>query len=369
MATEGKWVNDPDQLDQLIQKVYCRVPVILHTKEKEQVPAQIERLGPCKIAIKSNAQPGSARILAARLQDGLILLECIPEGTLPDGREVCHAKRLHRTLRKEPRTEIGQNRLIVTGVIPSRQIPEYMASGDLRRDNFLGVVERELKSSLGEAQIFLRKTVRLDFRMRAMQTGCRSILFSPETVSPDERFVPWQEYEQILSYDKLPKGIVSEISVGLFYKKNFIYGYIRAFSHNTFTLTEFDQVSAMARKVEKFIEDSGMLPSNPEKCVVLDLSMSGAGILHPQSQIVMQKFMPGEPVLMDIHFPGGPLNFSASIRNIRSLENAHRLGIEFDTLDETRQAALEAALGTGTKTEPAAQGASADTTAETNQPG
>lgn len=346
MSSDARWVNDPDQLDQIIQKVFCKVQVILRHAD-QNMPVQVERLGPGQIALSHTASDAAARVIVARLQEGLIVLECVPDRRLPDGRELCKPRRLqvHRALRKEPRTEIGPAKIFASSVVPSRQFPEAMAAGDVKRDNYLAAVEKDLRASLGEVSIILRKTIRLDFRMKALQAGCRSILFSPEIISPDERFVPVKDYQQIITYDKLPKGVVSEISVGIYYRKNYMYGFIRAFSPNSFSLAEFDHVSSVARKIEKFFEESNLLPSNPDKCPILDLSMSGAGLLHPQSPIVMQKFMPGESVLLDISFPEGSLNFSASIRNIRSLENAHRIGIEFEGLDSIRTAALEKALG------------------------
>jgi len=349
MASDARWVNDPDQLDQILQKVYTRLPIIL--REGDQTfPTQVERTGPGQMLLKHSAPVAATRILVAKLQSELILLECAVVSRLPDRREYCTAKRLqlHRTLRKEERVELNQSKVSAIGLVPTRQFPEFMSAGQAKRDAYIAGVERELSNLFGAVSVILRKTIRMDLRMRAMQQSCRAILNSPsDAVSPvlDSRFVPLKEYNQIISYDKLPKGVISEISVGLFYRRNYLYGYIRALSESAFTFTQFDRLNGVARRVESFFEENVLLPSNPDKCPVLDLSMSGAGILHPQSPIVMQKFMPGEQLVMDMQFPSGTINFFGSIRNIKSLENAHRIGIEFEQIDTPRRVALEQALG------------------------
>ena len=104
----------------------------------------------------------------------------------------------------------------------------------------------------------------------------------------------------------------------------------------------FEGVQEIVSNLEREILDRHIVPYNPEHCPVVDINSGGAGILHPHNPHVMRGFLPGEEVTFDLHFPGEKaFPVLGSIRNIKSLERAHRIGLEFEQLPSDLNSELE----------------------------
>jgi hypothetical protein len=213
--------------------------------------------------------------------------------------------------------------------------------------------QEKLGQSYSGVTIELRRSFRLNPRMRLIESQGKPI-FAPDRndqekwelsarVSFSEAFVGYDAYRTLENYENsLP--FVSEICEPLHYRNIFLYGYIQVTSLKRLTLDDYKNVQRYARSLEKEFEQQNVLPTNPEKSPVIDVSVTGVGIMHPHNSVVMRDFHAGDSVIFDLNFIRLPaMAFSGTIANMRPYEKAHRIGIQFENLSDEQKIRLQAA--------------------------
>ena len=347
MSEDVKKVNDPDQLRQICARVFTRLPV--HTKIGDRVaPIRVLSYDEPLLSIEHNQQDAELRLLIVNHDQHLMLLECkVMEKTGP-GREKLHPLRLHlkRKIRKQKRISLASDsgKLVVDDLITLRSIPESLGRVDEKTDSPFKEALAELKTIQSIARLTVRKSFRLDNRMRAMMARNVPIFVPDRTTgkAPDFPVITMDEYKKILNYEDHPDRILSEVSIPILFKGLYLMGVATIISSEPMTDHHFDGVKEIVQKLEKEILDRRIVPYNPEHCPVVDINAGGAGILHPHNPSVMKGFLPGEEVTFDLHFPGEKAHpVLGNIRNIKSLERAHRIGLEFQEPDDDLRTDLE----------------------------
>ncbi|MBL8022513.1 MAG: PilZ domain-containing protein [Leptospirales bacterium] len=343
MTADRQKVNDPEQIRQIVERLFVRVPVTLMEKAGES-PVSLLKYENQLIEISHDRPASNARILGVRQNDQLLYLECRVVQTNSSGNELVQpvCLHLHRQVRREPRTEVPENATapVIKSFISIGMFSENLTQSNNTRDMLVKIYNDRIRKLFPEAGIVLRKTVRMDARMRLMNQNAKSI-FAPSRSDPtvwhdlpDEsgaRLVTFQEYEEIRNYDKLSENIVSEICVPLLYRDYYLYGYIQVLSDKELTAKQFMSIVTAGQTLEQEFEKRGCLPENKERCPILDINRSGVGLLHPPNSPVLKNFMAGQQVIFDMEFPGGSRDtLRGIIRNIRPLEKAYRIGIQFD---------------------------------------
>lgn len=344
MSEEVKKVNDPEQLRQICSRVFTRLPV--HTKDGDRVaPIRVTGYEEPYLLIEHNQSDAEIRILIVNHDQHLMLLECKVVERLSHGKEKLHPARLHlkRKIRRQKRISLASDsgKLVVDDLITLRSIPESLSRVDEKTDPPFKDALAELKTIQPVARLTVRKSFRLDNRMRAMMA--RNVpIFVPDRTSgktPAFPVITMEEYKKILNYEDHPDRILSEISIPVLFKGLYLMGVATIISSEPMNDHHFDAVKEIVQKLEDEILDRHIVPHNPEHCPVVDVNSGGAGILHPHNPSVMKGFLPGEEVTFDLHFPGEKAHpVLGNIRNIKSLERAHRIGLEFHELPpEIRQ--------------------------------
>ncbi len=347
MSEEVKKVNDPEQLRQICARIFTKLPV--HIKDKEKVES-VRVLGyePPLLTVEHNRPDADLRVLIVNHDQHLMLMECKVQERLNPGQEKLHPVRLHlkRKIRKQKRVSLASDsgKLVVDDLITLRSIPEGLSKIDEKNDSPFKEALAQLKTIQSIARLTVRKSFRLDNRMRAMMARDVPIFIPDRTSSrvPEFPVITMDEYRKILNYEPHPDQILSEVSSPVRFKGLYLMGVATIISSEPMTDHHYEAVDEIVKNLEKEILDRHIVPYNPEHCPVVDINSGGAGILHPHNPHVMRGFLPGEEVTFDLHFPGEKsYPIMGNIRNIKSLERAHRIGLEFESLGSDVQQELE----------------------------
>ena len=348
MDQEVKRINNKDQLRQIIERLFLSASVRLNEKDGDK-PLKILSFNDPILEVSHDAAPAEIRNLHAVRGENSMLLECRVESRSGNTEKLI-AMNLHltRMVRSQPRISIPEKdkRLLwVTNLVTIKNFPDYFSSTNDKRDALIRAYKAELAKSFIKVELVLRLTVRLDYRMRTL-TSYRKPIFVPDLMKPEkidpDKFVPYSEYMKLARYDKIPEGIVGEITEPLLYKKYILLGYIRVLSDSEITMENYEMVRGVASEVLKNLGTYGALPANREKSPVVDINLSGVGCMHPHVPSVIRNFMPGENVVFDIHYTDGNIvTYTGAIKNMKSGERAHRLGIQFDPLENEQLSPLQ----------------------------
>ncbi len=349
---ESRVTNDPGQLARVIQNVFLkRAPLLRDEFGEGSVELQEYRDG--VLFAKHGRPEARVRLLFLLHGDHLLVLECGVDERMATGVEKLRPRKLHlrpprRAERMPISSEQGEN-VFATGCVPVDAIPEALNHMNRKRDRVLEVYGKALGERLpsGSTVDFrLRRTQRLDPHMRAMQLAHRPI-FAPHTsdttfwaLMDPATFVPFEQYAEVRRYED-DKELRSEIAVPLWYRDLFLYGYVYVRATEPLTLPAFQVASAIAGRVHEEFTKHGCLPQSNARCTLLDISRTGAGILYPHRSGYHKAFMPGAEVLIDLKLgEAGDISCLGVLKNIRSLEHAHRFGIEFAPLSPAQEELL-----------------------------
>ncbi len=346
--TDIKRINDPEQLRQIAERVFTKLPVQLQDKTGI-FPVSVQGTEDDTLLIIHNQPEAPSRLLVLTHNDNKMFLECRVHLRHDDGKELVKPVRLHlkKLVRRQKRMQLpkGDNRVAwITEVVPMKSIPESLSAYNNNRDMLLKAYQEQLRIFFTDAEIVFRKTFRMDMRMRIMSNLQKSI-FVPTRMNPNlidgTRFASYEDYKKIIQYDHLPDNIISEITEPLTYKNLYMFGYMKILSDRELTLEDVEKVQEISRDFETEILNQELLPRNLERSVVVDITTGGVGFMHPHNPAIIRNFMPGEHIVFDIHLPNGKiLSVSGLIRNMKSLEKAHRIGIEFENLTMEQKAEL-----------------------------
>ncbi|MCB1166426.1 MAG: PilZ domain-containing protein [Leptospiraceae bacterium] len=347
MSEEVKKVNDPEQLRQICSKIFTRLPV--HIKDQTTVePVRVLGYEVPLLHVEHNRPDADIRVLIVNHDQHLMLLECKVQTREAPGKELLHPVRLHlkRKIRKQKRVSLAADsrKLVVDDLITVRSIPEALGKVDEKQDSPFKEAGVALKKIAENARLSIRKSFRLDNRMRAI--SAREVpIFIPDRTSgrmPDFPVLSMDEYKKILTYESNADRILSEVSIPVLFKGVHMIGLATVISNEPMDDSHYNAVKSIVTNLEKEVLERTIVPENPEHCPVVDINTGGAGILHPHNPSVMKGFLPGEEVTFDLHFPGEKTyTIIGSIRNIKSLERAHRIGLEFENLRQEVRSDLE----------------------------
>ena len=345
MSQTHRQTNDPLQMHKVIEHAFVRGTVHLRDRNGESSTRVLRYQRPVlEIEVPPADQNDQARVrlLTVDHNDHLLLLEC---GVLKrnGGTEILKPARLHirAKQRSETRHKISHGEATepyITGCIPVASIPSSLASLDARRDAIIRVYSMALRERYlegAEVKVLLRRSNRLDHRMRPMFHRPKPI-FAPHRFEEEhwmrpgvENFVPFTEYRKIRSYDDVPRTFVSEIAEPLWFRGQYLYGYLQVIHREVMDDEMYTAIHELARKLELDMEGYECLPRNPTRCEVEDLSHSGVGFVVSRNSPHIKGFMPGEAIFFQLCLPGQePLELGGVIQNVKNQETGFRFGVE-----------------------------------------
>lgn len=336
----GRVTNDAAQLSRVIQTVFLgRKPKL--RDQAGEADVQLIAFQNGKLHIRHTRPPAPIRLLTLIHAGHLMLLECSVDQRLDDGDELLVPKRLHlRPPRRHERIAVEDPESAAIGCVPLEALPESLGHMNRTRDNLIRVFQNALKERLPEGsqiEIRLRRTQRIDPHMRAMQST-RLAIFAPHTIETAPwamlepgKFISHQQYAEVRRYEE-ERRVLGEIAVPLWYRDVFLYGYIHVRAMEPLELPVFDVTAAVADKLHAELMKNHCLPTSEARCPIIDVSERGIGFLYPHKAGYHKAFMPGADLVFDLVREEERCSFTGVLKNIRSLETAHRFGIEFDTL-------------------------------------
>lgn len=339
--------KDPEQLKKLIEHLYCKLDVSLRHADGD-FPVRVLGFANNTLEIDGPPVEGSERILKVENREHLMLLECEFIESREAGRESVRpvALELRKKQARDPRVAVDEEQsrtLWISGCLPQATIPAAMGSLNKKRDVIVRVYANALREALGEedhiVSIHLRRSNRLDHRMRPMAAR-RAAIFAPSRY--EELFVddvdlscvlPFEDYVRIRSYDDYPRTIVSEISYPLWFRKTYLYGYIQILGKRQLGAPAMELAAQTARKLETDLLGYECLPKNPLRCPILDFSHTGIGFLLPNHSPYVKSVMPGEPLILDVHWPDEALStITGVVKSMKNMERAYRIGLQLDPM-------------------------------------
>ncbi len=332
-TSDSRRVTDPGQLQQIVEKIFARVPVSLAEKRGE-VPVGVAGYRDGFLEVKHTEPPAPVRVLTVVQSGHRMLLEC---AVVVRGDRMERLKpvrlHLHRQIRKAPRVEVpeGPKTLWITNCVPVPMVLESLSASNSKRDAVLNTFGAELSKRYPQSSIQLRKSNRTDSRMRVMMEYKRPVFYTSDQAHLSrlrEHFAPPEEVENARRGEATAKTHPSEICEPLWYRNLIFYGYVQVMSSDDLQDSDYDAVKSIARGLHSGML-SAALPNVNVSCPVVDIHETGVGFIHPHVPLVMRSFMPGSEVIFDLNFPSGPsFPCLGSIRNIRSRETNHRMGVE-----------------------------------------
>lgn len=337
-TSDSRRVSDPTQLRQIVEKIFARVPVTLAEKRGE-VPVRVTAYENGFLDVEHSEPPAPVRVLTVVQSGHRMLLECtvVVRGFNTERLKPARLH-LHRQIRKAARIEVpeGAKTLWITNCLPIPMVLESLSSTNAKRDAVLATFGAELSKRYPQSSIQLRKSNRTDSRMRMMMQYKKPVFYTTDQqhlarIRPD--FVPPEEYENARRGEGTPKTLTSEICEPLWYRSLIFYGYVQVLSSTDLRDADYDAVKSIARGLHAGMLSAAM-PNVNIRCPVVDIHETGVGFIHPHVPLVMRSFMPGSEVIFDLNFPAGPsFPCLGSIRNIRSRETNHRMGVEMHPLE------------------------------------
>ncbi|MCB1316928.1 MAG: PilZ domain-containing protein [Leptospiraceae bacterium] len=395
--------EDTSQLERVIRELYCQKPVRVYEAGVE-CPARVIQFSEGHIHLEHHGPPDPRRNLLLDHNEHVMLLECRLIERINSDQEKIRPIRLHirKKTRQQPRVNLSDEHantghIHVRDLMPISAVTASFAMVNDRRDRILEVytnaIQERLHASVvqennaGEGTvntgIVLRKSARLDHRMRPMQQHHKAI-YAPQRFEEGSwqhehthTFIPYADYRLLRTYDDISGAFLSEISTPLWFKNRIIIGYVRAIATVKLEYAQYEFLRTMTLRLASDLQKHDCMPENPATCVVLDVSKSGLGIVHPAARIV-KSFMPGENTLLDLYRDREHMHtFTATIRNVRAAAGgAHRVGLEFNQVNADQHEFLEQIIAiahpvgnsagqTGSERAPASE---TDSDAHTDQP-
>lgn len=358
MGEEIQRISEPAQVNTLLEKLFLKVPVQVQDRDG-LFPAKIRKTD-SGIVIVHNRPDNPVRLLSINHGQNQLFLECRVKMRRADGIEFVEPTRIHirKQIRRQERVQLsgaGSKVPWVSDAITMKSIPEALSGFNQRRDALFKGYENALKQQYPYVEVVFRKTFRMDVRMRTISNVNRSI-FVPVKSAPNSidaaHFVPFEEVKKIYQFEKIPEEMNSEISIPLWFRKQYLLGYIKILSPETLHREDYEKVEKIVKSLEAEFEAGSYVHQNRERAPVVDLNYSGVGFMHPHNASAIRGFLPGEHILFDIHFPAGKTAaFIGVIRNIKSLEKAHRMGVEFDSVSDEQRELIQEYIDSLSKTD------------------
>ena len=349
MGDDVKRISDPEQVARLARDLFLKRPVSLQDKEGTH-PVRIQAGKDGRYFLVHNRPESPVRLVSLNHGQNQLFLECHVKTRNPEGIETVEPLRVHirKQIRRHERVRLSGTGSLVPWVqeaISLKSLPESMSGYNPRRDSLLKKYELSLQQLYPETTLVPRKTFRMDHRMRTISNIFRPI-FVPVRSAPNSidaaHYVPYEEVKKIFQFDRIPDEVVSEITEPIWFKDQYLMGYIRVWSRETLSTEDYQKIARFTRELENDFVSNGFILRNPERSPVVDINFTGVGFMHPHNVSIIRNFSPGEHIIFDIHFPGGGSEtFQGVIRNMKSLEKAHRIGVEFDSVTEDQKELIQ----------------------------
>ena len=352
MTHQNRQTTDPDQIHRFIERLFLRLPVKLRDKSGEY-PIKVLQFDGTLLSISKPERAGGLRLLVVSHKEHQILAECKVMESGETDIERLKPTKLHirPKVRQEERVQVRGGECILSSCLTQNSIPERLGSMNKKREAITQIYKNAFEERLPPGaivNIILRKSGRLDHRMRPMQQQYKAI-FAPHMKEKIKwatlnmgNFLSFTDYEKVLRYDDIPKVIISEVCEPLWFHSLYLYGYVQVFLRNMLTEENYDIISKLTRQLEVDFVGHDCLPKNRNYCRVLDINHQGLSFLHPHAPRVLKDFMPGESIIFDLYFTNDiKASFTGVIKNIKSEEKAHRFGVQLDPMTPDRYDILD----------------------------
>jgi len=369
MSEELKILRDSEKIARVVEKMFIQSTLLL-MEEDDEYPVSVVGYEQPKLRIRHDRPEGRSRALFLDHADYDVFLNCRVVERAPENEEIVEpetlefrrpkqirSKQIRQQIQsKQGRQEQGiqeQARPVKTvefqvhNCVAFKDFPVYL--GDKRyiehQNTLLKKYTERLNKIAPVVNLHIRRSTLMDNRLKLL-SRLRRPIFAPSFSSSFDwdfgRFVHFNEFRKFMNVERPPEGIVAEITEPVSYRNIYLYGYVLVQFENEIEIALYDEVSGIARDLQRDFEKGGLLPRNPEICDLTDIRRNGVDFLHPDNYKIMQSFIPGDYIILDIRFPAGNEGaFSGVIRNIKSLEKSHRFSVDFSDLTDEQKELLE----------------------------
>lgn len=332
-------MQDASQLRNIAERLFTKHPVALREKGQD-FPIRIHSFQEGMLVASHNRPQAQLRILLLKQNDQTLYLEC---AVVQKKLDMEHLKplRLHlyRSIRGAKRVEAGnKDTAQVSNFFPIIAIAEKMADRNDLRDSLVKIYRDKIAAQFPSIQIHIRRSSRMSSIVQYLQKSKKSV-FMPDLNDPGilkkiaedhkNRFASPEEYGDLRRIGSDAVELRSEVYVPLSYRHEYVYGYFQVQSETPLDLNQFVVLERAAHHLQNEFEKRRFLPASEEMCPVVDLTLSGIGFVQSLGSPYLKTVASGDEVILDLHLPGGTTGLRGYLRNIRTVESNHRIGVEF----------------------------------------
>ncbi|RHX84448.1 PilZ domain-containing protein [Leptospira stimsonii] len=347
-----KFINDPEGIHKILQSLFTRLPVAIIVGNRP-LPVRVVGLKDA-IRIVVTLPPGTGsepnrKLYLVHNNHRFAANFAVEMHNPSNGVELLLATSIQVTTaqRTEERISVDSSsgfQSTLTNIINQGNIRKTLAFADKKIDEIIKKHAKLLREKYPNSTIFFSD--RMDNRLRLMYNFDQSIYvlnrYSKGDGSGGFQFLPFPEYQKLISVNKLESGITSEVSIMIRYKGYTPLGYVQILSEKELNTNDFNAANISASAVAKDVIASGFFQESKEKCTVDNISLQGLGFFHPQSIFFSRSFTVGETILFDLTLSAeNKGTFRAVIRNINNTDKMFRIGCEFFNLNEKEELMIQ----------------------------
>ncbi len=231
--------------------------------------------------------------------------------------------------------------LYVTGLVSDTVITNAVSMNHKKMETITETARFELEKRFPVNRIYFRENQGSDLRMNYFLKNLKPLYVADLNSNPEEKDADVFEYYVENIYKKDPqlkrgKGIISEATVPILYRKVIPYGYVQVNSPRAITDGLFEVVKRIAIVIDQLCAKNSIFAPLPAKFLVSDISRSGIGIVFREKNLA-GFFRTGSSIIFETMLPTRKKAImGAVIRNVNFLDgDIIKVGVEINRIDKT----------------------------------
>lgn len=356
MKIDGvKHITDKSELDRIFHDLFAGQPVMLKSHDIN-IKVDCLKVEDSRIYIRipETEHKIHPSALFTRKDDEIFFTHVIPHGKdndllifEPEGVQVFTARRKEE--RKSTDEKSGKKALI-TGIISTPVVEESFRHNRSRAEWVRSEITGKFDVRFEHVRVFFAGDRKPDSRMKWISLE-RKPVFIPaiHTVQEGTDTEEYSRYMNEIYYsDTLVKDgqFKSEIIVPLLYRGMMPFGYIQINHHEILSeeALTFSKRMGLAFS-ESVSKDSLLFRPSEDKMMIIDLSLSGIGIIFKEKALI-RHFRDEESLVFTVHMPENrQATMMSRVININLINNYYKVGCMISNIDPIGDANYQEFLG------------------------
>lgn len=344
MSPDVKRITEPGIIDNYLKKLFSIKPVYLKTRDLNIETSSFAYNGDF-ITFKITELLSDNNI-NLYIRNGVEILFARTQITSCSGNEyVCTVKEIliMNLPRKEERIAPAENKdgenTYISAIISEATLKQNFEDNKRKLTALKDDLEMKLCKKYDKAAIYAVSEQKNDARMFYFMNEKKPYFIKNMTERSDDEQYKYY-IETILPEERdADRRLISEIAVPFLYRYMFPFGYLRVNSLKPLTDDDFSFLKRQGMSISTFFtNDKTFIKSSDDRIPVIDLSMTGLGIIFKERTLI-RHFKEGNLIMFTVFLPDKKTaNVMCQVKNVSALKNASfRVGcsiLNFDAIGE-----------------------------------